>query len=93
MPETATYHGHKPPGQWDEAYWKDHVYQGRSLMEMTVRAVLIGSGIGVLLVAINVYMGLKTGFGEGGSIIGASGIAGASLVGMLVALLIWLGLL
>ena len=25
MPETTSYHGHKPPDQWDEAYWKDHV--------------------------------------------------------------------
>jgi uncharacterized oligopeptide transporter (OPT) family protein len=36
--------------------------------ELTVRAVLVGCGIGALLAAGNVYTGIKTGFIDGGSI-------------------------
>ncbi|MBD3335020.1 MAG: OPT family oligopeptide transporter [Candidatus Eisenbacteria bacterium] len=60
-----------PPDQWNEEYWREHVYQGRRLGELTPRAVIVGCLIGILLVAVNIYMGLKTGFGEGGSIIAA----------------------
>lgn len=60
-----------PPDQWDEDYWREQVHQGRRLPELTARALTAGLGIGILLVAVNIYMGLKTGFGEGGSIIAA----------------------
>ena len=60
-----------PPDQWDEAYWKANVYKGHQLTEFTTRAVVVGCLIGIILVAVNIYMGLKTGFGEGGSIVAA----------------------
>lgn len=59
-----------PSDQWTEDYWKAHVRR-RGVPEYTVRAVVAGCLIGVLLVAVNIYMGLKTGFGEGGSIVAA----------------------
>jgi len=60
-----------PPDEWTEEYWKQSVYQGNRMEEATIRAVVAGCLIGILLVAVNIYMGLKTGFGEGGSIIAA----------------------
>lgn len=39
--------------------------------ELTLRAVLAGCGIGALLAVGNVYMGLKTGWGDGGNITAA----------------------
>ena len=36
--------------------------------ECTVRALVIGCALGALLVCVNVYMGLKTGFNESGNI-------------------------
>ncbi|HEY2901158.1 MAG TPA: OPT/YSL family transporter [Polyangia bacterium] len=39
--------------------------------EATVRAIVVGCGIGVVLAAGNVYMGLKTAFIDGGSITAA----------------------
>ncbi|MBN1425194.1 oligopeptide transporter, OPT family [Candidatus Fermentibacteria bacterium] len=60
-----------PPDQWTEEYWRTNVYQGDRMPEYTLRAMLVGCAIGILLVAVNIYMGLKTGFGEGGSIIAA----------------------
>ena len=40
----------------------------RAPRELTLRAVLVGCGIGALLAAGNVYTGIKTGFIDGGSI-------------------------
>jgi putative OPT family oligopeptide transporter len=60
-----------PPDDWTEQYWRENVYQGDRLRENTARAVIAGCLIGIILVAVNIYMGLKTGFGEGGSIIAA----------------------
>jgi uncharacterized oligopeptide transporter (OPT) family protein len=41
---------------------------GGAPRELTLRAVLVGCGIGALLAAGNVYTGIKTGFIDGGSI-------------------------
>jgi len=68
---SGEYFGLKSPDAWDEEYWRKHVYQGDVVTEFTFKAVLMGCLIGILLVAVNIYMGLKTGFGEGGSIIAA----------------------
>ncbi|MBU1698796.1 MAG: OPT/YSL family transporter [Candidatus Eisenbacteria bacterium] len=70
---SAPFGGSAPlhPDQWDESYWKENVFKGRRMNEFTPRAVIVGCLIGILLVAVNIYMGLKTGFGEGGSIIAA----------------------
>lgn len=65
------YHGLKNPNLWDEEYWYNNVYEGWKKLELTFRALIVGGLICILLVAVNVYMGLKTGFGEGGSIIAA----------------------
>ncbi len=62
---------HLPPDCWDEEHWYYNVYQGYGKPELTLKAVLAGIFIGILLVAVNIYMGLKTCFGEGGSIIAA----------------------
>lgn len=59
-----------PPEEWSEDYWRERIHR-RDVPEYTTRAVVAGCLIGILLVAVNIYMGLKTGFGEGGSIIAA----------------------
>ncbi len=55
----------------EEIKWLREVYKGDKLPEVTLKAVLLGLILGVFMVALNVYMGLKTGWGEGGSIISA----------------------
>jgi len=52
-----------------EQQWLDHVYKGHTLPELTLQVVVISVLLGALMVAFNIYMGLKTGWGEGGSII------------------------
>jgi uncharacterized oligopeptide transporter (OPT) family protein len=47
--------------------------------EATLRALVVGAGIGVLLAAANVYCGLKTGFIDGGSI--TASLLGSALLG------------
>ena len=48
-----------------EQYWFKEVYQGDNLPQLTVRAVVMGSLIGVIMCASNLYVGLKTGWGLG----------------------------
>ncbi len=52
-----------------EQQWLDHVYKGHSLPELTLQVLVISVVLGALMIAFNIYMGLKTGWGEGGSII------------------------
>ena len=52
-----------------EQQWLDEVYKGHSLPELTLQVVVLSIGLGALMIAFNIYMGLKTGWGEGGSII------------------------
>ncbi len=68
MSETDDQRRLKPPGEWTEDYWKEHVYRGDKVPELTWRAVLIGLLLVIPIVAVNVNMGLKTGFGEGMSL-------------------------
>jgi putative OPT family oligopeptide transporter len=49
--------------------------------EATARALVVGSGLGVLLAAANVYCGLKTGFIDGGSI--TASLLGSALLGLI----------
>ena len=49
--------------EMDEAAWYEKVYRGESVPQLTVRAVLMGSGLGFLLAFTNLYIGLKTGCG------------------------------
>ena len=55
----------------EELKWLKEVYKGDKLPEATFKAVFLGLILGVFMVALNIYMGLKTGWGEGGSIISA----------------------
>lgn len=52
-----------------EQKWLDEVYQGHTLPELTFQVVVISIFLGFLMISFNIYMGLKTGWGEGGSII------------------------
>lgn len=52
-----------------EQRWLDEVYQGHKLPELTAQVMALSVLLGALMIAFNIYMGLKTGWGEGGSII------------------------
>ncbi len=52
-----------------ERRWLENVYRGDSLPELTFQVFVLSLGLGALMIAFNIYMGLKTGWGEGGSII------------------------
>ena len=52
-----------------EQEWLDTVYKGDSMAELTLQVAILSIGLGALMIAFNIYMGLKTGWGEGGSII------------------------
>lgn len=52
-----------------EQKWLDEVYKGDSLPELTLQVVIVSVFLGALMIAFNIYMGLKTGWGEGGSLI------------------------
>lgn len=54
-----------------ERIWVRNVYQGNSISEITTKAVISGTFLAALMVTFNVYMGMKTGWGVGGSIIAA----------------------
>ena len=59
--------GSPDPPATDEAPPREPQPQGAP-RELTLRAILVGSGIGVLLAAGNVYTSIKTGYIDGGSI-------------------------
>jgi len=48
--------------EMDEEEWYAKVYRGEDAPQLTVRAVLLGSGLGFFLALTNVYIGLKTGW-------------------------------
>jgi uncharacterized oligopeptide transporter (OPT) family protein len=47
---------------FDEATWQARVYRGDNVPQLTVRAVLMGGGLGFALAFSNVYVGLKVGW-------------------------------
>ena len=49
--------------------WYHYNYRGRDEKEWSAKVFLLGGVLACLMVLINIYMGLKTGWGEGGSII------------------------
>jgi len=53
----------------EERRWLDEVYCGDRLTELSVRSAVLGALLAALMVTLNVYMGLKTSFGEGGALI------------------------
>src|SRR5262245_5695317 len=46
----------------DEAEWYARIFRGHDAPQLTLRAVLMGSGLGFLLAFTNLYIGLKTGW-------------------------------
>ena len=58
LPENAT------PEQKDE-HWYKHVYQGDKMPQLTLRAVLTGGILGMLLAASNLYTTLNIGWAFG----------------------------
>ncbi|MCX5691254.1 MAG: hypothetical protein NTV94_15950 [Planctomycetota bacterium] len=56
LPEDAT------PEQKD-AHWFKHVYQGDQMPQLTVRAVVVGGVLGMLMAAANLYTTLAIGDG------------------------------
>ncbi len=52
-----------------EKDWLENVYRGHTLPELTLQVIILSIGLGFLMISFNIYMGLKTGWGEGGSLI------------------------
>ncbi len=52
-----------------EQEWLETTYKGHTLPELTLQVIVISIFLGFLMISFNIYMGLKTGWGEGGSII------------------------
>lgn len=50
------------PYEEREAYWLKHVYQGDRMPQLTIRAILMGGGIGMLMSISNLYTVLKVGW-------------------------------
>ncbi len=55
----------------EEQQWREKVFRGNSMPESTPRAIIAGIILGVLIMSQNVYLGLKTGLAESGSILSA----------------------
>jgi uncharacterized oligopeptide transporter (OPT) family protein len=51
--------------EMDEKTWYTKVYRGEDVPQLTIRAVLMGSFLGLLLAFTNLYIGLMTGWGLG----------------------------
>ncbi len=48
-----------------EEHWYHNVYRGDQMKQLTLRAVLMGGALGSLMSLVNIYVGLKTGWGLG----------------------------
>ncbi len=48
-----------------EAYWYANVFQGDRMPQLTVRATVMGFGLGAVMALSNLYIGLKTGWALG----------------------------
>lgn len=55
----------------EEQDWINNTYQGNQSRELSLKSLSVGAILGILLISSNTYMGLKTGFTEGGSVIAA----------------------
>lgn len=51
--------------EMSEEEWYEKIYRGADVPQLTIRAVLMGSGLGFLLAFTNLYIGLKTGWALG----------------------------
>jgi OPT family oligopeptide transporter len=70
-----------------ERHWLTHVYQGDAVPQLTVRAVVMGLALGIVMAFSNLYVGLKTGWGLGvaitACILSFSIFRGAARLGLL----------
>jgi putative OPT family oligopeptide transporter len=57
--------------QSEEQDWLANVYQGDKLPELTAKVYIVGALLSVLLIATNIYVGLKTGLTQSNSILAA----------------------
>ncbi len=48
-----------------ERHWFENVYQGDKMRQLTIRAVVMGMALGMLMVCSNVYVSLKAGWSMG----------------------------
>ncbi len=48
-----------------ERHWFENVYQGDRMRQLTIRAVIMGMALGMIMVCSNVYVGLKSGWSMG----------------------------
>ena len=55
----------------EEQQWFETIYQGDQMKELTLKVLIAGTSIGLLLISSNIYLGLKTGLTQGGSVIAA----------------------
>lgn len=53
------------PADQRERYWYDHYYRGNEMRQLTLRAVIMGAVLGMILSLSNLYIGLKIGWGFG----------------------------
>jgi len=58
----------RPTAEQIEREWFENVYQGDRMKQLTLRAVLMGMGLGMIMACSNVYVGLKAGWSLGVSI-------------------------
>jgi len=55
----------------NEVEWREKIYRGNKMVELTSKVFLVGAVLSVLLIASNIYVGLKIGMTFGGSLIAA----------------------
>ncbi len=65
LPPIATDADRKRSPEEIERHWFENVYQGDKMRQLTLRAVLMGMVLGMVMVCSNVYVGLKAGWGMG----------------------------
>ena len=53
----------------EEQIWYENTYKGNKMNEFTPKVLVVGMILAAVMVAMNVYMGLKIGWGVGGSLI------------------------
>ena len=57
--------------QSEEQAWLTDVYQGNKLPELTTKVYVVGGLLSILMIATNIYLGLKTGMTQSTSILAA----------------------
>ena len=65
LPEDTLEHKTRMTPEMLEKRWYQTVYQGDSMPQLTLRAIVMGSFLGGFMALSNLYVGLKTGWGLG----------------------------